>query len=167
MLSTFLVQEHAFLTGELRSHLPLPADSRTFTTLIMHHSQSTVVYAPVVDLEYDDVKTDGSPQPLFNHAQRSRTLRLSLVLSLAILCIVLGFGVGLLIKQKIDTSFLAPTACPDPVIRREWRGLSDAERQDYIEAVQCLRSSPSRLGLNQSLYDDFPYVHSRNGEACE
>ncbi|KAM0795551.1 hypothetical protein BDR22DRAFT_883005 [Usnea florida] len=51
------------------------------------------------------------------------------------------------------------------MIRREWRDLSDTEKGDYIQAVQCLRSSPSRLGLNQTLYDDFPYVHSRNGEA--
>lgn len=134
---------------------------------MMQHSQSTVAYAPVVDLEYDDDKAEGNPQHLVTNAQRPRTLRLSLALLVATLCVVLGFGGGILVKQKIDNNPLAPTACTDPVIRREWRDLSNAERKDYIEAVQCLRSSPSRLGLNQSLYDDFPYVHSRNGEACE
>lgn len=134
---------------------------------MIQDSQSTVAYAPIVDLEYDDEKAEENPQRLVNNAQRLRTLRQSLALLVAISCVVLGFGGGLLIKQKIGTSFLAPTACTEPVIRREWRGLSDAERKDYIGAVQCLRSSPSRLGLNQSLYDDFPYVHSRNGEACE
>lgn len=134
---------------------------------MIQHSQSTVAYAPVVDLEYDDDKADGNSQRLVNNTQKSRTLRLSLALLVAVLCVVLGFGGGILVKQKIATNSLAPTACTDPVVRREWRGLSDAERRDYIEAVQCLRSSPSRLGLNQSLYDDFPYVHSRNGENCE
>lgn len=133
----------------------------------MQHSQSTAAYVPVVDLEYNDDKADENPQRLVNSAQRSRTLHLSLALFVVVLCIILGFGGRILVKQKGDFNSLASTACTDPVIRREWRGLSDAEKSDYIEAVQCLRSSPSRLGLNQSLYDDFPYVHSRNGEACE
>ena len=134
---------------------------------MIQHSQSTAAYAPVVDLEYDDDKADEKPRRLVNNTQKSRTLRLKFALLLAVLCVVLGFGGGILIKRKIATNSLAPTVCTDPVVRREWRGLSEAERGDYIEAVQCLRSSPSRLGLNQSLYDDFPYVHSRNGESCE
>ena len=134
---------------------------------MIQHSQSTAAYAPVVDLEYDDDKADEKPRRLVNNTQKSRTLRLKFALLLAVLCVVLGFGGGILVKRKIATNSLAPTACTDPVVRQEWRGLSEAERRDYIEAVQCLRSSPSRLGLNQSLYDDFPYVHSRNGESCE
>ncbi|KAL2217410.1 hypothetical protein M432DRAFT_516476, partial [Thermoascus aurantiacus ATCC 26904] len=53
--------------------------------------------------------------------------------------------------------------CKTPYTRREWRSLSREEKKEYIEAVQCLRRLPSRLGLNQSLYHDFPYVHSRTG----
>lgn len=142
--------------------------SKSFHTLTMHYSQSTAAYAPVADFEFDDDRRDEKPQPLVNSAQRSRVFRLSLALCAAIFCTVLGFCGGILVKQTIHFKpSLASITCTNPVIRREWRDLSDAEKSDYIGAVQCLRSSPSRLGLNQTLYDDFPYVHSRNGEACE
>ena len=134
---------------------------------MMHNGQSTATYAPVVDLDFDNHKNDENPQHMVNNAHRLRVLRLTLVLCAAFLCIVLGFGSGFLARSKIDSKALVSTACKNPVIRREWRALSDEEKSDYIAAVQCLRSSPSRLGLNQTLYDDFPYVHSRNGEACE
>lgn len=134
----------------------------------MHYSQSTAAYAPVADLEFDDEKSFEKPQPLVNNAHRSRILRLSLALCVMVLCIVMGFGGGILVEQTIQSEpSLTSTTCTSPVIRREWRDLTDAEKGNYIGAVQCLRNSPSRLGLNQTLYDDFPYVHSRNGEACE
>lgn len=128
----------------------------------MHYSQLTAAYAPVVDLEFDEYKTDENP-PLVSNT--SRISGLSLALWVAVLFIVLGLGGGILIKQNIGSKSMAPMSCTNPVIRREWRDLSDVEKSEYIDAVQCLRSLPSRLGLNQTLYDDFPYVHSRNGEA--
>lgn len=134
----------------------------------MHYSQSASAYAPVVDLEFDDDKNDKKSEPLANDAHRSKIPRLLLALCVAILCSVLGFGGGILVKQTIHPKPPpTSTACKNPVIRREWRDLSVAEKSDYIGAVQCLRTSPSKTGLNQTLYDDFPYVHSRNGEACE
>lgn len=51
--------------------------------------------------------------------------------------------------------------CQNPVVRQEWRQLSEAARQNYLDAVKCLKSKPSRLGLKTPLYDDFPYVHAR------
>ncbi|UPK92493.1 hypothetical protein LCI18_003428 [Fusarium solani-melongenae] len=51
--------------------------------------------------------------------------------------------------------------CQNPVVRQEWRQLSEATRQNYLDAVKCLKSKPSRLGLKTPLYDDFPYVHAR------
>ena len=137
-------------------------------SLVMtHYSQSTAAYAPVVDLEFDDEKADENSHSLVRNVHGSRAFRLSLALCTGILFIILGFGAVGLFQHKIEFKALASTACTNPTIRREWRGLSDIEKSDYIQAVQCLRSSPSRLGLNQTLYDDFPYVHSRNGEACE
>ena len=136
----------------------------------MYNGNLTASYAPVVDLDVDDEKDVENGKHTTNSVTRFQVLRLSLVFLSALLCIVLGFSGGFLVKQKIDTNNTkswASTACTDAIIRREWRNLSDAEKGDYIAAVQCLRNSPSRLGLNQSLYDDFPYVHSRNGEACE
>lgn len=133
-----------------------------------HTKQSTATYAPIVDLDViDNERDEKNPQYKVDSAHKFRVPRLSLVLCAALLCVALGFGGGFLVKQGIDSESLTSTACTDPVIRREWRNLSDVEKGDYIAAVQCLRNSPSRLGLNQTLYDDFPYVHSRNGEACE
>ena len=58
------------------------------------------------------------------------------------------------------------SACVEPVIRREWRTLSLEERAEYIDAVQCTRKLPSKIGMHQTLYDDFPWVHSRIGNYC-
>lgn len=55
---------------------------------------------------------------------------------------------------------LVPRACTNPGQRREWRSLSTAEQEEYISAVQCLATKPSRLNLTTTLYDDFPYVHN-------
>lgn len=52
----------------------------------------------------------------------------------------------------------SPT-CKSPVKRVEWRELKDTDKQSYINAVKCLKTKPSRLGLKTSLYDDFAYVH--------
>lgn len=143
-------------------------DCLLLCSLVMtHYSQSTAAYAPVVDLEFDDEKADESPRSLVTNAHGPRAFRLPLALCIGILCMILGLGAVVLFQHKGDSRAPASTACTNPTIRREWRDLSDTEKGDYIQAVQCLRSSPSRLGLNQTLYDDFPYVHSRNGEACE
>ncbi|KAH9904286.1 hypothetical protein F4778DRAFT_731979 [Xylariomycetidae sp. FL2044] len=52
-------------------------------------------------------------------------------------------------------------ACTEPAVREEWRTLSDDIKAEYISAVKCLATKPSRLGLDSSLYDDFPWVHSQ------
>ncbi|KAI0014687.1 hypothetical protein F4780DRAFT_767260 [Xylariomycetidae sp. FL0641] len=49
--------------------------------------------------------------------------------------------------------------CTDPAIRKEWRALTDDNKAEYISAVQCLATKPSKLGLDSTLYDDFPYIH--------
>lgn len=85
-------------------------------------------------------------------------------LCMGILLLIVGF---LYSYWSPPTSFKTYGQCQNMAIRREWRSLTNAEKQEYIRAVQCLKTSPSRLGLNQSLYDDFPYVHSRNGKGCE
>jgi len=48
--------------------------------------------------------------------------------------------------------------------RREWSDLSIPERQEYIRAVQCLQSKPSRTPHEvapgaRSRFDDFVVVH--------
>lgn len=57
-------------------------------------------------------------------------------------------------------------SCAQPTTRWEWRSLSKPEKKQYIKAVQCLKAHPSRLGLNHTLYDDFPWVHYKIGGYC-
>ncbi|EMT74076.1 Tyrosinase [Fusarium odoratissimum] len=49
-------------------------------------------------------------------------------------------------------------SCENPTKRVEWREFDDAARQQYTDAVLCLSTKPSRLGLNTTLYDDFPFL---------
>jgi hypothetical protein len=58
---------------------------------------------------------------------------------------------------------LARSNCTSPDLRKEWRTLSLDQKHAYIHAVKCAKTKPSRLGLNHSAYDDFPWVHSRVG----
>ncbi|KAH7131230.1 hypothetical protein EDB81DRAFT_950569 [Dactylonectria macrodidyma] len=55
----------------------------------------------------------------------------------------------------------APSSCKNPTKRVEWRQLKDTDKQSYINAVLCLKTKPSRLGLKTTLYDDFAYVHHK------
>ena len=52
-------------------------------------------------------------------------------------------------------------SCTEPIKRVEWRELPSSQQQSYINAVLCLKTKPSRIGLNTSLYDDFAFVHAR------
>ncbi|KAI9376528.1 hypothetical protein BJX61DRAFT_538767 [Aspergillus egyptiacus] len=54
--------------------------------------------------------------------------------------------------------------CANPVTRVEWRELDPDVQQSYLDAVLCLKSKPSRIGLETSLYDDFPYVHHKHNQ---
>ncbi|KAI2476241.1 Monooxygenase [Pyrenophora tritici-repentis] len=52
------------------------------------------------------------------------------------------------------------SGCTNPVKRVEFRSLEIAARKQYTDAVKCLATKPSMLGLNTTLYDDFTYVHT-------
>ncbi|KAK7968824.1 hypothetical protein PG988_007897 [Apiospora saccharicola] len=51
--------------------------------------------------------------------------------------------------------------CTNPAKKVEWRQLSAEDQQSYTKAVLCLKTKPSKMGLETSLYDDFPNVHFR------
>ena len=60
----------------------------------------------------------------------------------------------------LPTTGINATACLLPQKRIEWRELGADNQQNYINAVKCLKTKSSRIGLQEStLYDDFPYVH--------
>ncbi|KAH8895481.1 Di-copper centre-containing protein [Thozetella sp. PMI_491] len=53
--------------------------------------------------------------------------------------------------------------CTNTIVRKEWRTLSQQERLDYINAVKCIQSSPSRVNGYwagaKSRYDDYQGIH--------
>lgn len=57
------------------------------------------------------------------------------------------------------TSTAPSWVCQRPTIRREWRTLSEPEKLNYITAVKCLATKPSKLRNTGTLYDDFAWVH--------
>ncbi|KAH7121254.1 hypothetical protein B0J11DRAFT_590230 [Dendryphion nanum] len=80
-------------------------------------------------------------------------MRLSITLSLllALLCSGLPFD-----EQPA-------TKCSQPRIRKEWRTMSFSEQNAYIDAVQCLKTAPSKgtkiFSTLQNRYDDFVAMH--------
>ncbi|KAG8730753.1 hypothetical protein FRC11_005883 [Ceratobasidium sp. 423] len=80
---------------------------------------------------------------------------------------MLVFWVALL--SFLSTSLSAPVTentrstrkCTNPKIRREWRTLSQDQRDNFHKAVKCLQDKPSvlRVEESKSLYGDFTYVH--------
>lgn len=91
-----------------------------------------------------------------------------LVFALLLLTILVIYVSRAFISNNLlrgDTSFRGiqtVSVCEKPPVRREWRSLSQVEKSDYIMAVQCLRTIPSKLNSGNMLYDDFPRVHSQN-----
>ncbi|KAF0644243.1 hypothetical protein FPSE5266_12166 [Fusarium pseudograminearum] len=66
------------------------------------------------------------------------------------------------------TSFASPlaranSACKDPVVRKEWRELTSAEKAEYIRAAVCVRNLPkerySHINAVTSRMDDLVYTH--------
>ena len=58
------------------------------------------------------------------------------------------------------TSSIEPSwVCQRPTTRREWRTLSEPEKVNYVTAVKCLATKPSKLRNTGTLYDDFAWVH--------
>ena len=125
-------------------------------------------YTPVVDVELQPLSESyGEPQLGFDRPHRSWLTLFYLGLCVvAACCLTLGFIGGEYFQGGRSDSVTSFTKCQNPSIRHEWRSLSKYEKNEYIQAVQCLSNTSSRLGINQTLYDDFPFVHSRSGEEC-
>ncbi|KAK9413193.1 putative Tyrosinase copper-binding domain-containing protein [Seiridium unicorne] len=69
--------------------------------------------------------------------------------------------VGKYYKEGSALPLVSAESCTQPAERREWRTLLDSERENYVGAVKCLTTKPSKLGLATSLYEDFPWIHAR------
>ena len=121
-------------------------------------------YARDALLEESEQLTDRFEQR-FKKRQSLLIFTACIVILCLIITLILALRQGKSINEQL-TIVYGSSDCPNPPTRREWRSLSRDEKQDYLTAVQCLREKPSRLGLNQSLYDDFPWVHIRFGGYC-
>ena len=75
----------------------------------------------------------------------------------------LGLVTFLMLSHQISAqSGNNPQQCTQPHIRKEWRELSEQQRQDYIKSNLCLKQLPSKLNpsiKSPSRWDDFVYVH--------
>ncbi|KAL4954711.1 hypothetical protein BDW69DRAFT_205027 [Aspergillus filifer] len=70
------------------------------------------------------------------------------------------------IKYQETKPRYSPSTCTpqNAAVRREWGSLNKTERKEYIDAVQCLIDSPSRIDPSfapgaRSRFDDFVAVH--------
>lgn len=124
---------------------------------------------------YSPVLSDIESEEKSQRALQGQQLRSPKILSAVVLgALVLGifFFSGVILEdhflrnQALDL-YQNRERCSSPSTRREWRSFSAAEKLNYLDAVQCLRETPSRLHSDYSLYDDFPWVHTNIGNNCE
>ena len=97
---------------------------------------------------------------------KARTPSPCTCICLCIVSLLFGFGGSWLFSRRVleDKTTTVDNTCTKPAIRREWRSLSEFERHAYTNAVLCLRTKPSRIGMNHTLWDDFPYVHFQSND---
>lgn len=127
-------------------------------------------FQPTTELEFGD-RSEDMKSPQFRLPSRvpdfsKVTVSLILAPFLFVVAIVYTIFLGGLGQRPDIWMQNQSLSCRNPIVRREWRTLGTTERQIYLKAVQCLWEQPSRIGLNHSLYEDFPWVHSRMGNFC-
>ncbi|KAF5871960.1 putative gmc oxidoreductase protein [Botrytis fragariae] len=120
-------------------------------------------YSPVLsDIESEE-KND---RVLQNRQLQPPRLLCAVVLGALVLGIAFFSGVifeNHFLRYQAPDPYQNRERCSNPSTRREWRSFSAAEKASYLDAVQCLRETPSRLHSDYSLYDDFPWVHTNIG----
>lgn len=116
--------------------------------------------------EDEEIKVGYSPGSQEKHTtveiNRNGVLSVVFLLVLSIVSIWALFIQNIIHWSAVTTpSVTYSSTCVSPPIRREWRTLSPSAKDQYIDAVQCLTTKPSRVRNNGSLYDDFPFVHQQ------
>ncbi|KAH9267640.1 hypothetical protein BASA83_009857 [Batrachochytrium salamandrivorans] len=73
----------------------------------------------------------------------------------------LGLSVAVILFFGATTGDAA--GCTQPAQRKEWRELTSSQRSSYVNAVVCLKNTPSIVNgiRSPSRYDDFAYAHGR------
>lgn len=121
-------------------------------------------YSTLEDSDYDEepkvgVRQQASSRYVLIKIGLFWALGLALLLCLSTAAVCALFIEHMIRWNSITSTVTAGSSCLQPTIRREWRTLTPADKKDYITAVQCLGTVPSRLRENGTLYDDFPWVH--------
>lgn len=118
------------------------------------------------EFQADDYKP---PKKLVNRTKWNVLYVLSLC-AVAVVGLTVGFFCTTLLYRRGNSRFgqaiESSATCKEPTLRREWRSFDRSEKENYIQAVICLKTIPSQLNLNQTLYDDFPWIHKHFGEYC-
>lgn len=142
----------------------------------MLDSDEFTFYVPLKGSDCDESNMEEPGVYTLQHKERRCQKRIWFVV-VTILCLAVGLTGGIYATRLSLTGASSssgqvggssPSVSADEVpTRREWRTLSFSEKDDYIQAVRCLSKTQSALGLNQTLYDDFPWVHHRVGGYCK
>ena len=131
-------------------------------------------YTAVRDDTYDEeIKLGANSWPLSDNV----TIRISLWSKVLLTIFLLSSIASTFIlffdarhPSQYDVTIFASNepswTCSKPVTRREWRELSEPEKSEYLAAVKCLATRPSKLDNNGTLYDDFPWVHKYLTSSC-
>ena len=119
----------------------------------------------VKDVGSKEIETqDEAEQPTHPNKHTRRTRLIAAATCLALFLTL--FASIILLSSKLTPHLTSPTPPqPKPPLRHEWRTLPPSTQKAYITAVLCLRTHPSTLHphTNSTLYDDFPWIHSRIG----
>ncbi|TVY36278.1 Tyrosinase [Lachnellula subtilissima] len=78
--------------------------------------------------------------------------------------VVVAAGTIIYVRPStVHKSASSSQSCQNPSVRREWRTLSTDEKLAYLDAVVCLTKTPSVIGRNQTVFEDFPWTHNNKG----
>ncbi|OHW95205.1 tyrosinase central domain containing protein [Colletotrichum incanum] len=135
--------------------------------LAQSSQQQQYVHVPTSDVSRDPDFADENLLKVTPRRPWSTCLKVAGLVCAAVLGVSVVFALGYTSGHhwRADLSAAGTLAdasgsCEEPYFRREWRSLSKQERRDYIDAFQCFIDSPSVMGLNGSLYNDFSWVHN-------
>lgn len=142
-------------------------------------SMQSMAYMPIRESAAEDEQFDSEQQVHTSSKRRQNIFSICCALLLSIVLLGFGYRAAYLVIQRSTT--IAPArdahtgdladqkaqplsvklhSCKDLTLRREWRSFSLAEKHDYTRAVKCLSTSPSPRYDKNTVYDDFPLVHS-------
>lgn len=124
-------------------------------------SKQSLEENPLLYPDYEDNRSDQKPDK-----REKRPYQVIAILVIVLLCLIVSLASGAMFMILERDGAQTQIACEHPPDRREWRDLGEKQKQNYLDAVLCLKETPSRLNMNQSLYDDFPWVHALVGEYC-